>query len=307
MLIRIRAFWIFALAIILSAATVHTGLAQSETIRLSNLQIDLWPEYDRAAVLVIYRITLSEDTARPAEIAIRLPPSGEVNAVAVTDVDGQLMSVNFEEETSGAWKLIRFQATMPEIQVEYYDSNLSKDGSIRSFTYQWAGDMAVDQALAVIQQPIGASDLTVSPGPTTSQQSGDGLTYFTKDIGSLAVGQAFQLNVRYSKDSKQLSVESMEVQPLDESSTNAVSNQDSQLWLIGLLVLVGVSLIAGGSLWYWRTAQKSTPARRQRSRASQNKARSAFSENAEVYCHKCGRRASAGDRFCRGCGERLRT
>jgi hypothetical protein len=307
MSVQLRVIFATLVVFFLASAAAQPVLAQAEAIRFSKVQIDLWPEYDQPGVLVIYRIELSENTPRPAEIALRLPPTASINAVAVRDVDGQLLTVAYDQEASGAWKLVRFQATLPEIQIEYYDSNLTKNGTSRNFVYQWAGDYAVDQALAIIQQPFEATELSVSPGPTTNQLSSDGLTYFTKSIGSLAAGQAFQLDIRYIKDSDRLSVESMEVQPLGDSTTPAATNQDSQYLIIGLLVLLGVGLIGGGSYWYWRSTIKTQPSRKSRSRASVAKATSSQAESEGAYCHKCGRRASTADRFCRGCGERLRS
>lgn len=304
--VKLRILLAVCLVLVQAVLAGQPVRAQTTDIRFAKMQIDLWPEYDNAGVLVIYRVELSAETPRPVEISLRLPPGATINAVAVHDVDGTLLSVEYDEEASGAWKLIRFQVTLPEIQIEYYDPNLSRNGTARSFTYQWAGDYAVDEALAVIQRPFDASDLSVSPGPTTSQLNTDGLTYFTKDIGSLSAGQAFQLDVNYTKESEQLSIEFMEVQPLDNSTGETPTSQNTQSWLVWLLVGVGVALIGGGSYWYWRTTQKEQPSRRHRSRASTSKANTEQGDDLDVYCHKCGRRAAAGDRFCRGCGERLR-
>ena len=305
--VKLRFLLAALLLVFLAVVATQPVFAQADLIRFASMQIDLWPEYDQTAVLVIYRIVLSADTPRPASIALRLPPTAVLHAVAVQDVDGQLLNVSYNEETDGDWKLVRFQATLPELQIEYYDSNLAKNGLARSFTYQWAGDYAVDKALAVVQQPFDGSSLSISPGPTTNQMSTDGLYYATKDIGSLAAAQPFQLDISYNKESDRVSVEFMEVKPLDNSTDAAPAGFDTQTWIIVLLVLVAIGLIVGGSFWYWRTTQETQPARRRRSRSTAAKSRQDVDESDSIYCHKCGRRAAATDRYCRGCGERLRT
>ena len=58
--------------------------AQS-VLHLSTLSVDIWPEYDQPAVLMIYHITLASDTALPASLTVRVPSGVEINAVAVGD------------------------------------------------------------------------------------------------------------------------------------------------------------------------------------------------------------------------------
>jgi hypothetical protein len=59
-------------------------------------------------------------------------------------------------------------------------------------------------------------------------------------------------------------------------------------------------LIAIALFSYWRSTQSSEE-KPQRRRHHQNEA-----ESEQAYCHECGARAHAGDRFCRTCGSRLR-
>ncbi|MEK6220761.1 MAG: hypothetical protein N2D54_00755, partial [Chloroflexota bacterium] len=39
----------------------------------SSVVVQLWPEYDRQEVLVIYSITLADDTQLPAQITVNIP------------------------------------------------------------------------------------------------------------------------------------------------------------------------------------------------------------------------------------------
>jgi hypothetical protein len=307
------------LAIMLSA---FPALSQS-TPRLSNLEIDLWPEYDHPSVLVIYHITLAPETTLPTELTFQIPAAaGAPNAVAVRQPDGQLFTIDYNTQINGDWELITFTATLPEIQVEYYDPGLKQDGSQKSFTYMWPGDYAVDKMLLQVQQPVGATNMQITPGPVSQVTGGDGMTYYTKEIGSTTQGQTFSIEIAYQKESSQLSVSTLEVQPSAPLSSNSTwlgnlravipwlfpeSGSPYQVlpWILGILALV---LIFGGGYWYWRTGREdSTPKRRRRSKGSTNNEDRTSLETGNIYCHQCGKRASPGDSFCRACGSKLRT
>ena len=53
------------------ASTYDVG-AQND-ITFAGLEIDLWPEYDRPDMLVIYRITLDNSVKLPAQLTLRIP------------------------------------------------------------------------------------------------------------------------------------------------------------------------------------------------------------------------------------------
>jgi hypothetical protein len=290
--------------------------------RLSTLEVDLWPEYDRLSVLVIYRITLPAETTLPVNLALRIPAAaGEPNAVAVRQPDGQLFSVDYTTENSGDWQIITFIATLREVQIEYYDPGLQQDGNQRSFTFSWSGDYDIDQMVMQVQLPVGGADMRITPGPVSSQVLGDGMTYYFKEIGSVTTGQSFSIDLTYQKESTLLSVESLQVQPSAPlSPTNTWRDQlqaalpwlfpkdgsSNQVlpWALGILALV---LIFGGGYWYWRSGREEPLPKRTRGRRSSPPAASPPTTEADgVYCHQCGKRANPGDAFCRSCGTRLR-
>ena len=157
-----------------------------------SLDVALWPEYDRqGSVLVIYKISLPPSVSLPADLTLRIPAAaGEPNAVAVQEADGLLRDVNYERQVSGDWASINFTATMPEIQFEYYDPSLVKQGKQRDFEYRWPGDYPVDFLTIEVQQPLDASQMMFSPAADSSENRQDGLVYHIKRVGDLAGGQA---------------------------------------------------------------------------------------------------------------------
>ena len=62
---------ILTILIILFVSIPTAGAQESPS--LESLAIDLWPEYDKPGVLVIYKAVLSPEVTLPAEITLRIP------------------------------------------------------------------------------------------------------------------------------------------------------------------------------------------------------------------------------------------
>ena len=242
--------WFLILTVLL-ALPAGLGGAQMEPA-FSTLEVDLWPEYDRAnSVLVIYRIALSPQVSLPADLTLRIPAqAGEPNAVAVRDPDGTLRDVSYDQQVSGEWALINFTAAMPEVQFEYYDPGLVIEGQQRTFEYRWPGDYPVDFLTIEVQQPPDAREMEFSPAADSSENRQDGLVYYIKRVGATAGGQTFSQLISYLKESDALTAGEQPVQPsapITESPTTLGSLEAALPWLLGIL---GVALLVGGVLWY---------------------------------------------------------
>lgn len=61
-----------ALAIAAMALLPWSAFAQGN-LTLSSVEVDLWPEYDQPAVLVIYRVVLPASVVLPADLTLRIP------------------------------------------------------------------------------------------------------------------------------------------------------------------------------------------------------------------------------------------
>jgi hypothetical protein len=273
----------------------------------SSMEIDLWPEYDRPDMLVIYKGVLSPEVTLPAKLTFRIPvEAGEPTAVAAGTDSASVADVIHTSTVNGDWLEVSFIAAMPAIQLEYYDPSLVIEGNQRIYQYTWPGDYAVDALTLQVQHPVGTTDMTITPSPGRVEQGGDGFTYNIIDLGSLVPASTFSLDINYQKEGNDLSFQTLEIQPsapITPQSTSGLTLNKVWPWLLGLL---GILLIAGGGFWYWRSGRETTtpkPERRRRAAASRPPENTAPDG---VYCHQCGKRASPGDRFCRACGTRLR-
>lgn len=287
-----------------------TSRAQSNANHLSALEVDLWPEFDRAEMLVILKITLAQDVSLPAALEIRVPSNSTVWAVAEQQVTN-LVTVSYEQRAEGDWKVISLTATVPEVQIEYYDPALVISNGSRHFEYTWPSGFTIDTLGMVVQQPFDASGMTINPnlGVGTVNQT-DGLTYYSAQVGSLQQDKPFQATVDYQKASDKLSSESIQVQPAQPLGSNETGGSSTNLptnaiWLI-VAGAVGLAMIIGGATWYIISSRKDSEPSPRRRRAAQRIETAADASDEAIYCQQCGKRAASGDRFCRQCGSKLR-
>jgi hypothetical protein len=302
--------WVLLLILILTMLLPLVAHAQNP-VNLSTLQIGIWPEYDKPSVLVIYQMTLSAATTYPAPVSLRLPIAvGEPNAVAVRQVDGSLFTTEYTRQVIGEWSIISFTSTAPEVQLEYYDPGLTKEGNARHYTYVWPGDYAVTQLSIQVQEPAGATDMRISPSLGAGAVGSDSLTYYTQDIGAVSAGQNFQITIDYQKSNDVLSAENLPVQPSAPIPQSTTSDLNLSTWLPWILGILGAGLIIGGILWFWQTGRQRpaphTPRQRSRAESYQPETSSDSDETAD-YCSQCGKRALPGDQFCRSCGTPIRS
>lgn len=297
--------------VVLLAGLFFTGTAraQSEPV-IESMEIGLWPEYDRTDVLVIYRITLSSEVTLPAQMSLRIPNSaGAPYNLAMKDMDGLLYNLAYTSEIQGDWLKVTFTTPAAELQLEYYDPELTFDADQRQFEYTWSGDFTVNNLVVAVQQPVNASDMRILPdfGVGTIQE--DGLTYYTKTVGSVNAGTPFTVRFGYSKPDDELSFSSQSVQPVQAASGDAagrVNANDILPWVLGG---VGLILVLGGLVWYVVTRNRnmaSVSAGKRRHRPSSSRQDIVQSGTDPIFCSKCGRKASSADMFCRACGNRLR-
>lgn len=299
------------LLILITLMLLVPTAAQAQTQNsLESVEIDLWPEYDRTGVLVIFRLTLSPQTSLPANLSIRIPTAvGEPYAVAGRQADGSLFNLPYTRQVSGNWASISFTADVSELQLEYYDPALQIEGQHRQFDFVWPGDYAVGNLSIQIQQPFDASGMLIAPSFGAGIRGGDGLVYYNRDVGQLNANQTFEISLEYDKASDSYSAQNMTVQPAGEISEDEGSSfQIPQYVILGVAILLGAALIVVGVVWYLQSGQQNkAPVQRRRHSSSATRMEQSIPADGDgVYCHHCGRRAQEGDRFCRSCGTPLR-
>lgn len=291
--------WLLFLTLVVVALFPVGAQAQTD-ISFNSVAVEIWPEFDQPSVLVIYHYNLGADVTLPATLALRVPIQATINAVAVDDGTGTLISTNYERTISGDWAVLTLTSTSQNIQVEYYDQYI-RQGDTRQYEFVWPGNYTVDAFSVNFQQPTGSTALKLTPELGAGVVASDGLTYYNSLIGALKLNQTFTLSIEYQKTTDTLSASGQSVQPsaplADPTNLTGILP-----WVLGGL---GAILVVGGlvvGLVYWRREKEKTPGNSRKRRSSGQKE----TPGEDAYCNQCGKRAQPGDVFCRSCGSRLR-
>lgn len=296
----------YLLFLVLSLVLIPAAQAQSSVDALATLEVELWPDFDRPAVLVLLTGTLADDIASPATVTLPLPEEATINAVAHVNVEsGQLETIG-DPDTS-APGLITFTTPSPTFRLEYYQP-YSLDGDRRDFTFDWSSQMAVDQLLTTVQQPAEASDFILSPASDRPTTGRDGLLYHALAARALPAGESYTVTASYNLDGDQLTVDVLDAQQLAVEGPlpvigDATPDETSGInWPLVAIIAGGLIIIAAVA-WFLYTNNLSGRKRTPRPRPVRSSKKSPTTFAAEVqFCHNCGRPVDAEDRFCRECG-----
>ena len=286
-----------ALLVLPAFALAQAGGSPKGNPRLASLNIEIWPEYDRPAVLVILRGALAESVKLPAAITLRLPAtSGGPGAVAYSaTADGNLLNLKHERANSAEFITLKFEVPERFFHVEFYEP-IPTGAAARTYRYVWPGDLAVEHVTVVVQEPASSSEFSVEPRLERLTTGQDGLRYRTADLGTLEAGKPLPVALRYTKldatPSKPKATEqpvpvtapapAMAAAPVAAATSAGLPNWVLPLAAMGLLGLFGAMFI----LWWWRRE-------------------SGGAKPATQFCAKCGAAQAPGSRFCATCGAKV--
>lgn len=287
--------WLIPLIVVSLLLIPMLAHAQSG-VTIGELTIQLWPEFDRPDMLVMYVFSLSEEASLPIDLEIRIPTNADLTAVA-KDGGGTMINVPYDALTQNDdWIIVTLTITdLAEYRVEYYEP-IEKKGTTRQFDFIWQSDYAVEALNVEFQQPPSATALQLAPLLPDLSTLANGNNYYHGKFTGVNANEAFTFSLSYNKDDETLMP--IEAAGMQDNTSEPFALTDS---LPVILVSAGVLLIVGGLLYFFLTGRSSNePKQRKRHTPSTSPA----GEN--VYCHECGSRASSSDKFCRACGSKLR-
>jgi hypothetical protein len=299
--------WQWLIVLLLMAALVLSKPVHSQSgIQVDRMQINIWPEYDRRSILVIYRLSLAQQTSLPAELTISIPSSAQVPFnVAFEDVDGLLYNLDYTLTQNGRWVDVTFTTPSPGVQLEFYDPEYQRDGDQRQYEYTWPGNVSVRALSVMVQQPVNAVSMTIRPDIGRGRTGPDGLIIYTAMIGEVEAGRTFSYKIAYEKPDDELVTPPMTVQPVEPINAQTAGRTTMMEVIPWVLGSLGVLLIAVGAFWYWRAGREIPEPPRKRHVSGRTKEEPLPVSEEQVYCHQCGKRAGPNDAYCRTCGTQL--
>ncbi len=295
--------WLLFVLFLALLALPAAASAQSGT-KLKIINIELWSEYDQSSMLVIHEFVVDESTPLPAQVTLRFPKDGNLTAVAY--LENTLINADFTgPEQQGDWQTVTLnvQSYAPH-RIEYYQP-LVRNEDQRQFSFRWFGDYPVEEFTVTVQVPADSTRVTAEPALGDMLTTSDGLHFMgTTTRSGLKMGQSYEFKIEYERKSESVtkSGNGSGIQPSEPIGTDTegrVSIDNLPYIIAGFgLALIGLALF-----FYWRSSQAGERISRRRRRHSGDNQEDAEEQS---YCHECGARANAGDRFCRTCGSRFK-
>lgn len=282
--------------------------AQTSVTELSDLAVELWPDYDRPAMLVLLTGTLPAGTSLPATVTVPLPADAELHAVAFFDETGVLKQLPPGDGYTVADGRLTLFSPGTRFRVEYY-APYTADGQERSYRFDWTSDLTVDRLSTVVQQPLAAATIDVSPAPDgAATERGDGLNYYTVPPRAVGPGEPYTVDVGYTAENPILSAPQQTLPGATVAApvpTATAQSGPGAWWLAGIATLVVAGLAAG---WYLGRRQSGSLSRTRKPRPARTGTSSAKPATGKTrYCHNCGQQAQPEDTYCRNCGTQLKS
>lgn len=271
-------------------------------INLDLVRIRLLPEYIHPTVLVIYEIFLDATTTLPQELTFEVPEAAEVLRVININAEDRPIELAYQESPIGLWKNLQFTATAHNIRIEYQDPNLARQGDQRTYEFRWLSPYPVSVLSVSIRQPLGASQIQSQPALRKLENPLDEFTDYFASFGVVPAGELFTLSFSYIKDPGDLSIPALPVEPASPINGNAPGRTPSPISVILWLLVASVAVIIVVGLYYWRFLINLSA---ERERVVQGVG-IMNPEKQVFFCHECGMRSRAGDRYCNNCGTELR-
>jgi len=281
-------------------------------VSLDSLEIALWPEYDRQAVLVIYRGRVSGETALPVTLRFRVPKSaGDLGGTAGVDAQGGFHY--YRPTISDLGDVLEVTYTIPyrAFQFEYYDGGPQVQGEDRSLAFTYRADYNTGSLVFLAQEPAGSSGFATSPeGVLADDPLGSGLKVRRWAIGPAREGETFEWEVRYRKADPRLSAEILGLPtPGTSAYEDAAPTDGTQRSLliaagIGVVVLACLLGFYFGVVRRRKVPRTAEPPRRKPKKRARKPAEVAAGTDLARFCHQCGYRWEEGDVFCPQCGAR---
>jgi hypothetical protein len=292
-------------------------LAQDVPV-LSDLEISLWPEYDRPEVLVIHRGLFAKDTALPVPVEISIPARvGQPTAVAYVGEAGQRLNQEHTTRVEGDWLVVAFELNTLGFQLEYYDALPADSAGQRQYTYTYAADYPITDLNIDFQVPPTAKGFALEPPADSVITESDGLAYHLFNVGALAQGEERSWSLAYQKDNEELTVSAFAQPEAPAPATpTAAGDTDNSTVLIFLVAFVALIAVGAAAFWLGRRTQplqaeppaSSRPKRRGSGRGSeiQHQRLALSGEQEALFCHQCGAELRADSDFCHKCGTAVR-
>lgn len=179
--------------------------------KIAQMVVQVWPEYDQKAVLVIMNLDLPAEVQLPATFKFAVPSGAQIAGIGEIDPNGNF-TFNYANsyppvQPGTDWDIATIQVQKyRSLQIDYYyDPGLPVGAGARSFPLLMQVPLDVTALNLHVQQPARATDFAVQPAMQGSGKAQDGYTYSVAAFSDVKAGSTFGYVISYSKPDGNLS------------------------------------------------------------------------------------------------------
>jgi hypothetical protein len=296
---------IIAAVVIFTLSSLFIGsiqaYAQDEPESYTNVKLWIYPEYDDPSLLVMLEGQI-EGTEPPVEVKFLVPSTADMYSAGSMDAQGNYIGgpPNRRPSSEPGWDEISYQTTTDTFRVEYYDPIIS-DNPEKTISYMFRSLYPISDMEIIVQEPIGATDFTVSPEGERFVD-GAGFTSYLYQYTSLDAATTIQFDITYTRTATEPSL-SLSGETT-ASSPSSGENESPDYTLIVVILAVILVIIVAVLIWQRREAPV-TRAERRRSARKSAKPIPQDSTPAPKFCSQCGNPVDKNDKFCTNCGTKI--
>ncbi len=180
--------------------------AEAGALRMSDLNLEVKPEYDEPGVLVINSAHLinTGNTPYSGPIAFRIPRGANIDMACEIAADGNHVCQLYGIEDKGDYNELSWKASRPiqpgerfPVYLEFYYNPIQGDKD-KTVAFVYNPVFPIDQLNLAVYQPLRASNFKLDPPAARSGKAGDGLTTYEYTYNNFTAPK-LDLKIAYTK------------------------------------------------------------------------------------------------------------
>ncbi|MFC1948392.1 zinc ribbon domain-containing protein, partial [Chloroflexota bacterium] len=237
------------------------------------------------------------------KVQFLVPTTAEMYSAGSMDSQGNYSGgpPNRKPSSVPDWDEISYQVTTDTFRVEYYDPVIFGNPE-KTISYMFRSSYPMSDMEIIVQEPIGATDFTVSP-------EGDrfvdvaGFNSYLYQYTNLEVDTTIQFDITYMKTAAAPSL-SLSGDTVAPSLSSPGENETPNYTLIVITLVIVTVIVVAVFAWRRRTAPITRAELRRTARMSGKPAPNGL-KSTPKFCSQCGNPVDGNHKFCPSCGTKI--
>lgn len=274
---------------------LNLGLAQEGTeLKISQLKVGVWPEYDEPKVMVTYDGKFADQATFPTKVNFLIPKDAEDIHACVISEQGQHECQAFEKDIKGEFADISYSVTRADFSVMSYYKPFKEEAD-KNFGFTFRSTYPTENLEINLQQPLKAANFKVEPTSSDVRSDDKGFKYYVYTFKNVSADKEFPFKISYTKTDPNPSVEKQEA-----GSATTPTSGGANPWIIALTIVGALLLAVGG---YWIAVGRQAVPAQAGAKFSSGKGKKKLGIR---FCPNCGSQVRYADSFCPNCGRKVK-